>query len=292
MKPSLFDYCSPQSVGEVVSALSADPGAMILAGGQSLVPAMNLRLASPTRLIDLKNVAGLSDIVVEDGVIKVGAMVRHRDLELDETAHAANPLIREMMHYVAHVPIRNRGTVVGSLCHADAAAEMPLLLVLTGGSVTAVGPDGTRDIAAGDFFQFHMTTSRASDELILRANIPVLPDGAGYAFHEFARRQGDYAIAAAGAIVTLDSSKSVTAARVGACGIASTPVLLEAVEQAVLGMQLTDEVIETAARKAGDAVTLPDDMHATAGYRRHLLAGLVRKALGEAAERAAGGPVA
>ncbi|MCR9136151.1 MAG: xanthine dehydrogenase family protein subunit M [Alphaproteobacteria bacterium] len=291
MKPSLFDYCSPQTVSEVVSALSEDPGAMILAGGQSLVPAMNLRLASPTRLVDIKNVADLSDISISDGVIKVGAMVRHRDLELDDTVHAAHPLIREMMHYVAHVPIRNRGTVVGSLCHADAAAEMPLLLLLAGGTVTAVGPNGTRDIAAAEFFQFHMTTSRAPDEMILHANIPVLPEGAGYAFHEFARRQGDYAIAAVGAILSVDGGNTVTSARVGACGIASTPVLLNRVEEAITGSTLTKQSIDDAAKVAGDAVTLPDDMHATTGYRKHLLSGLVRRVLAEAAERATGEPV-
>lgn len=291
MKPSLFDYCSPHSVGEVVSALKADPGAMILAGGQSLVPAMNLRLASPTMLVDLKNVADLSNVTIDSGVIKVGAMVRHRDLELNDAVHAANPLIREMMHYVAHVPIRNRGTLVGSLCHADAAAEMPLLLVLTDGTVTAVGPDGMRDIAAAEFFQFHMTTSKAPDEMIVHANIPVLPEGAGCAFHEFARRQGDYAIAAAGAIISLDGANTVMKVRVGACGIASTPVVLEMVEQALSGVQLTKQVIADAAEKAGEAVTLPDDMHATTGYRKHLLTSLVRRVLLEAAERATGRPV-
>ena len=289
MKPSLFDYSSPASVEEVVAALSADPSAMILAGGQSLVPAMNLRLASPTRLIDLKNVADLGNISIENGVIKIGAMVRHRDLELDDHAHAANPLIREMMQFVAHVPIRNRGTIVGSICHADAAAEMPLLLVLTGGTVTAVGQNGSREIAASEFFQFHMTTSRAPDEMILSANIPSLPKGAGYAFHEFARRHGDYAIAAAGAIVGLDGDHRVSQARVGACGVASTPVVLEAVEQTIIGAKLSKETIADAAEKAKDAVTAPDDMHASTRYRKHLLAGLVRRVLSEAGERAAGG---
>lgn len=289
MKPSLFDYCSPTSVGEVVAALVADPAAMILAGGQSLVPAMNLRLASPSRLIDLKNVADLGNISIENSVIKIGAMVRHRDLELDEQVYAANPLIREMMQFVAHVPIRNRGTVVGSICHADAAAEMPLLLVLMGGTVTAVGQDGNRDIAANDFFQFHMTTSRAPDEMIVSADIPSLPEGAGYAFQEFARRHGDYAIAAAGAIVTLDSDSRVSHARVGACGVASTPVVLEAVEQAIIGAKLSNETIADAAEKAKDAVTAPDDMHASTRYRKHLLAGLVRRVLREAGERATGG---
>ena len=189
MKPSLFEYSAPDSVAGVVDLLRDDPGAMILAGGQSLVPAMNFRLASPTRLVDIRGVEGLDEIKVEDGSVVVGAMARHRDVELDNAVAAANPLIREAMQFVAHVPIRNRGTLVGSLCHADAAAEMPLILLVTGGSVTAVGPNGRRDIPAGDFFQFHMTTTREPDEMIVSATIPALPKGAGYAFDDrFAMR--------------------------------------------------------------------------------------------------------
>lgn len=282
MKPSLFDYSAPSSVAEAIEALSGDPGAMILAGGQSLVPAMNLRLASPTRLVDLRNVSGLQETVIEDGTIRVGAMVRHRDIELDDAVHQANPLIREAMKYVAHVPIRNRGTVVGSLCHADAAAEMPLVLLVTGGSVTAEGPGGRRDIAAADFFQFHMTTTRAADELIVHANIPCLPKGAGYAFEEFSRRHGDYAIAAVAAIVQRGSDGTVNAASVGACGVGSKPVRLSAVEEAITGTKMSADDIKTAAQSSQDYVSAPDDMHATTAYRRHLLVNLVRRALSSA----------
>lgn len=284
MKPSLFDYSAPNSVAEAIEALSSDPGAMILAGGQSLVPAMNLRLASPTRLVDLRNVSGLRETVIEDGMIRIGAMVRHRDIELDEAVRQANPLIREAMKYVAHVPIRNRGTVVGSLCHADAAAEMPLVLLVTGGSVTAEGPGGRRDIPADDFFQFHMTTTRAADELVVHANIPALPEGAGYAFEEFARRHGDYAIAAVAAIVQRRPDGTVEAASIGACGIASRPVRLSAVEDAIAGTALSDDDIKNAAQSSQDYVSAPDDMHATTAYRRHLLVSLVRRALSSAGQ--------
>jgi carbon-monoxide dehydrogenase medium subunit len=202
MKPALFDYHAPSSVEEAVALLGSLEGSMILAGGQSLVPAMNMRLASPAALIDIQRIPGLSAIRIEDGVIRVGAMVRHRQLELDPAVHAANPLIREAMAHVAHVPIRNRGTVVGSLCHADAAAEMPMVLVLTGGGVVARSASGERVIPASDYFEFHMTTSRRPDEMIVEARFPVLPKGAGHAFDEFTRRHGDYAIAAVGAIVS------------------------------------------------------------------------------------------
>lgn len=284
MKPSLFDYCAPNSVAEAVEALSSDPGAMILAGGQSLVPAMNLRLASPTRLVDLRNIPDLRTVAVEDDVIRIGAMVRHRDIELDDTVNEANPLIRAAMNYVAHVPIRNRGTVVGSICHADAAAEMPLVLLVTDGSVTAEGPGGRREIPADDFFQFHMTTTRAADEVITHASIPAMPHGAGYAFEEFARRHGDYAIAGVAAIVQRGADGAVTAASIGACGVGSRPVRLTSVEEAITGTKLSEDEIKTAAQSSQDYVTAPDDMHATTAYRRHLLVNLVRRVLSSAGQ--------
>ena len=286
MKPPLFDYHAPASLDEAVALLAATDGAMILAGGQSLVPAMNMRLANPAALIDIQRIPGLADIRIADGVIHVGAMVRHRDLELHEDAHRANPLIREAMAHVAHVPIRNRGTVVGSLCHADAAAEMPLLLVLTGGSVLARSPKTTRSIAAADFFTFHMTTSREADEMIVEAQIPALPKGAGHAFEEFTRRHGDYAIAAVGAIVTRAADGSLADVALAACGIASRPVRLAAAEAALKGKRPGEAALKAAAAAAAEAVTASDDMHATSAYRRHLVGVLVKRAVLRAAERA------
>jgi CO/xanthine dehydrogenase FAD-binding subunit len=286
MKPPLFDYHSPSSVDEALALLSTVDGAMILAGGQSLIPAMNMRLANPSALIDIQRIPGLDAIRVDGGMIRVGAMVRHRSLELDDAAHRANPLIRETMAHVAHVPIRHRGTVVGSLCHADAAAEMPLLLVLTGGSVVARSPSGERVIPASDFFTFHMTTARQPDEMIVEARFGVLPQGAGHAFEEFTRRHGDYAIAAVGAILTKSSDGSVSDISLAACGISSTPKRLSASEAALKGRPLSTETLEKAARAAADAVTAEDDMHATAAYRKHLLGVLVKRAVQKAAQRA------
>src|SRR5258708_35819337 len=148
MKPPLFAYRAPRTLDEAVTMLAGDAEAAVLAGGQSLVPAMNFRLAAPSVLVDIQHVAELKGISIEDGRIVVKAMTRHRELELDEAVRRANPLIAEVMEHVAHVPIRNRGTVVGSLCHADAAAEMPMLLVLLDGSVVAQGRAGRREIAA------------------------------------------------------------------------------------------------------------------------------------------------
>lgn len=286
MKPALFEYSAPKTVHEAVALLAADPGAMVLAGGQSLVPAMNLRLASPSRLVDIQHVAGLHGISVEDGVIVVKAMTRHRELELSDLAYGANPLIREAMAHVAHIPIRNRGTVVGSLCHADAAAEMPMVLVLTGGSVVAEGPNGRRTIPAEDFFRFHMTTARAPGELVVEAHFPMLPEGAGAAFAEFTRRHGDYAIAAVGAIVGFGPDGRARDVRVATCGIGSKPMRLREAEAALEGTSIGAKDLAAAGEAAKAAVTAPDDMHATTSYRRRVVATLVRRVVETAAKRA------
>ena len=204
MKPSIFEYSAPRDLNEVVSILNDNSEARVLAGGQSLVPSMNFRLASPSHLIDLKNINSLSELIVEDGIIKVGALVRHSTLEHDQRIKEINPLINEAIKYVAHIPIRNRGTTVGSICHADAAAEMPLVLLMTDGYVLAQGPNGERKIKAEDFFEFHMTTSLNQNEVVTEAVFGKLPENSGYSFKEFARRHGDYAIAAVSVIIVLN----------------------------------------------------------------------------------------
>lgn len=286
MKPALFDYHAPASVDEAIALLARVDGAMILAGGQSLIPAMNMRLASPAALIDIQRIPGLAAISVANGMISVGAMVRHRQLELDPEVHKANPLIREAMAHVAHVPIRNRGTVVGSLCHADAAAEMPMLLLLLGGSVVARSPSGMRTIPASDFFAFHMTTTRNPDEMIVEARFPVLPPGMGYAFEEFTRRHGDYAIAAVGATLAKARDGGIADVALAACGISSRPVRLSAAEAVLKGRPLAKETLAEVAREAAEAVTAEDDIHATAAYRKHLVGVLVKRAVQKAAQRA------
>ncbi|MBL8576368.1 MAG: xanthine dehydrogenase family protein subunit M [Mesorhizobium sp.] len=285
MKPPLFDYLVARSSDEAIRLLSDNPGAMILAGGQSLIPAMNFRLASPSALIDISRIAALKSIDIVDGNVRVGAAVKHRDLEQSDAAFAVNPLMRTALHYVAHVPIRNRGTTVGSLCHADAAAEMPMILLLSDGWVMAEGPNGQRKIPAAEFFEFHMTTTREADEMIVSATFPALPSGAGYAFAEFARRKGDYAVAAVGAILECDLDGRVAAARLAACGIASRPIRLFDVEASLVGANLSDAEIDAAGELAKEAVTAPDDANATTAYRQHLLASLTRRVIREASEK-------
>jgi CO/xanthine dehydrogenase FAD-binding subunit len=286
MKPPLFAYRAPKTLDEAITALASDDEAVVLAGGQSLLPALNFRLAAPSLLVDIQHVAGLKGIRIEQDLVVVKAMTRHRELELDEAVRQANPLIAEAMEHVAHIPIRNRGTVVGSLCHADAAAEMPMLLVLLGGSVVAQGASGRREIAADDFFQFHLTTSRRRNEIVVEAHFPVLAPDAGWAFDEMTRRHGDFAIVGVGAVIRLDAAGKASEVRLAACGIAACPVRLTDAENRLVGTFLAEPDLRAAAQAATAAVTAPDDMHASGAYRRRVTATLVRRMAAKAASRA------
>jgi carbon-monoxide dehydrogenase medium subunit len=286
MKPPLFRYQAPRTLKEAVVALASDPDAMVLAGGQSLVPAMNFRLASPSLLVDIQHVAELKGIVIDGGQIFVKAMTRHRELELDDGVRIANPLLIEAMAHVAHIPIRNRGTVVGSLCHADGAAEVPLVLVLLGGSVLVEGPTGRREIAADEFFRFHLTTTRRRDEVAVEARFPVLKADSGWAFDEVTRRHGDYAIAGVGAVVRLNANGRASEVRLAACGVASRPIRLLEAEKLLNGTALREADLKAAGSAAAEAVNAPDDIHATSALRRRAVATLVRRLAAKAATRA------
>ena len=285
MKPALFDYAAPQSVEEAVEVLASDETARPLAGGQSLIPTMNFRIAAPSLLVDLRRIGALRGHAVEGDVIRVGAMTRQRDLERDEAVRQSNPLIAEVLGNVAHIVIRNRATVGGSIAHADAAAELPCMLVATGGSVVARRVGGERTIAAEDFFLFHMTTVLEADELLTEVRIPALPSHTGYAFQEVARRHGDYALAGVCALVRLRDG-TCTAVRLAACGVASRPTRLAEAETALLGAPPEGAALARAAEAARDSVTAGDDRQASIEYRRDLVAALVRRTVTEAAGRA------
>ena len=286
MKPALFDYRAPQTLAEAVAALAADESARPLAGGQSLIPIMNFRLAQPGTLVDLGRVAGLEGITVTESEVRIGAMTRQRALETHAEANAANPLIAEVLAHVAHIAIRNRGTVGGSIAHADASAELPCLLLATGGSVGATGPAGERSVAADALFSFHMTTTLAQDEVLTEVRIPRLAPATGWAFEEYARRRGDYALAGVCALVTRDAGGVCSGARLAGCGIAESPVRLVAAEDALRGSTLDEDAIAAAGEAAKGCVTLPDDLQASQAYRADLLAALVRRAVARAAARA------
>jgi CO/xanthine dehydrogenase FAD-binding subunit len=289
MKPPLFRYEAPRTLRDAVATLSSDADAMVLAGGQSLMPAMNFRVASPSILVDIQHVEGLKGIVVDNGTIVIKAMTRHRELELHPDVRAANPLIAETMQHVAHVPIRNRGTVVGSLCHADPSAEMPLLFVLLDGTLVATGPRGTRQIPAAEFFQSFLTTARLQDEIVVEARLPALPPGAGWAFDEVTRRHGDYALVGVGCVLGLDADGRARDTRLAACGISDRPVRLTGAEAALNGTALAAADLDAAARASADAVTQADDMNTSMSYRRRVLGGLIRRLVATAARRARGG---
>ena len=289
MKPPLFRYEAPRTLRDAVAVLASDPDAMVLAGGQSLVPAMNFRVATPSLLVDIQHVEGLKGIAIEGDSIVIKAMTRHRELELHPEVQRLNPLIAETMQHVAHVPIRNRGTVVGSLCHADPSAEMPLLFVLLDGTLVATGPAGTRHIAAADFFQSFLTTSRRHDEIVIEARLPVLPAGAGFAFDEVTRRHGDYALVGVGCVLALDGNGRAQNVRLAACGISDRPVRLQAAEAALSGSLLAHGDLVAAARACADTVTQTDDMNTSKSYRRRVLSGLIQRLVPIAASRAQGG---
>lgn len=286
MKPPLFDYRAPRTIDEAIRFLASDADAMVLAGGQSLMPAMNFRAASVTILVDIQNVEGLKGLAAADGEIVIKAMTRQRELELDADVRRLNPLVAETMRHVAHVPIRNRGTVVGSLCHADPSAELPLLFVLLDGTMVACGPAGTRRIPAGEFFQSFLTTARRQDEIVIEARLPVLPDGAGWAYDEVARRQGDYALVGVGCVLALEGDGRARTVRLAACGIAERPLRLSAAESMLTGTRLAPADVDDAVRVSAAAVTVVDDMNTSASLRRRVLSGLIRRTIATAASRA------
>ena len=286
MKPAPFAHHAPRSVEEAVSVL-AEVGhdGKILAGGQSLIPILNMRLASPAHLVDINRVTGLDGVDVGPDHVRVGALVRHAQLERHEDAYAALPLLRQALVNVAHPAIRNRGTTVGSIAHADAAGEMPAILVLTDGVVEAAGPRGSREIAARDFFEGPLETSLAEDEMAVAVRFRRFAPGTATAFAESARRHGDYAMAGVAAAVTA-ADGVITAASASFVSVTDVPTVLDLTD--VLGGQETAAADWSAAAEAVRAHIEPEgDIHATADYRRMLAGELARRVLRQAAENAA-----
>jgi carbon-monoxide dehydrogenase medium subunit len=290
VKPGRFDYHRPGTVDEAVALKDRYDGeASVLAGGQSLVPMLNFRLARPQALVDLNGVGDLTGITVADGAVRVGAMTRQRDLERHAGAVAACPLVRDALAHVAHQVIRNRGTVGGSIAHADAAAELPAALLTAGGRVRTRGTGGDRVVAAGDLFEFHMTTTLEPDEVLVEVEFPALPPRTGTACEEVARRHGDFALAGVLAAVTLDERGRVNRARLGYFGVAPTPVRATAAEALLAGEEPGAELFAAAGQAARDVVETVDDDQASVAYRRRLVEVLTRRALGTASRRANGG---
>ena len=282
MKPAAFAYHRPATLDEALDLL-ADSGdeAKILAGGQSLVPAMSFRLAQPAALIDINRVPGLAFLEPgDDGGLRIGAMTRQRVAEHSALVAARAPLVHQALPSIAHVQIRNRGTVGGSVAHADPAAELPAVMLALGARMRAQSRRGSRWIAAGDFFTGLLSTALAADEILVEIALPPVPERAGHAFVELARRSGDYALAGVAAQVALDAQGRVASARIALLGVGEGPVLASAAAAVLVGQAPSDELV----RASADACSTTDiephgDVHATPAYRRHLAGVLTRRAL-------------
>jgi carbon-monoxide dehydrogenase medium subunit len=281
VKPAPFDYVRPSTLAEAVEALAASPDAKVLAGGQSLVPLLSMRLAAPSLLVDINGLAGdLGYVRCDTDAVRVGALARHSAVERDPDARVVQPLLSQALRLVAHATIRNRGTTVGSIAHADAAAEMPTVLCLLDGSVTATSVRGERRIEARELFLGALETSLQPDEILTEATFPALATGGGTAFDEVSRRAGDYALAGVGALVGTDGG-TVTRVRVGCISLSDIPLVLDVSDAFDEGV-----VNEQSLARAGELVEAqvePEpDIHASADYRRHLAGVLTRRVVRQA----------
>src|SRR5215813_9303735 len=279
MKPARFEYHAPVTLDEAIALLVRYDGeARLLAGGQSLVPLLNFRLARPAALIDLNRIKSLAYIREHDGQVRFGAMTRQRAIEFSPVVARRLPLLREATRWVGHLPIRSRGTIGGSIAHADPSAEYPAVLTALDGEVIARGPKGERTLPPRTLFETYLTTSLAADEILTEVRLPATPAGAGFAFEEFARRHGDFAIIGIAAVVVREGSRC-TMARLATAGAGPIPVRLRAAEEILEREGLGEAALDAAARKATELVEPDADIHASADYRRHLTGVLTKRAL-------------
>lgn len=289
MKPAAFDYVRAHAVTDAVDALArAGDEAKVLAGGQSLVPMMNFRLLQPSLLVDINSVGELAFLREDGDTIRIGALTRHHRLETDPTVARRLPVLHDAMRHVAHLAIRNRGTIGGSLSHADPAAELPMLALLLDAELTIAGPTGRRTMAAADFFLGALTTALEPDELLVEIAMPCLPEGTGWDVQELARRAGDFAMVAVAATLTRDGD-TVGKARLALMGIGETAVRAHEAEALLQGQPFGAALVRAAADAVQRAIDPPADLHASAAYRRHLAGVLTRRALANAWTRAVGG---
>jgi aerobic carbon-monoxide dehydrogenase medium subunit len=284
MKLPPFEYACPTTIPEAIALLAAHAGdAKLLAGGQSLMPMLAFRVAAPALLVDLRKLAGLRQIKIADGRVTLGAMVCWCDILKDARLKKAHPLLVAAIEHVAHYQIRNRGTAGGSLAHADPAAEMPGIAVTCEAEIAVIGTAGERVIAAADFFQGPLMTALKADEIITEIRFPPWPTGRRFGFCEFARRRGDFALAAAALFYDEDGEGKARNAHVGAIGVADAPLRLAAVEKVLNGNKIDDAIFAQAEAAASAAVDPSDDIHATGAYRKALIGVMVERALRSAA---------
>lgn len=290
MKPAAFEYHAPETVADAVGVLAehADE-AKLLAGGQSLVPMLALRLTRFAHLVDLNRVGELTGIRRDDGALVIGAMTRQRAVERDPDVAAAAPLLAASVPLIGHSQIRNRGTVGGSIAHADPASELPAVALALDADLEIASKAGTRTVAATEFFEGTWTTCLADEELLTAIRFPLWAGRCGFAFDEVARRSGDFALAGVAVAVEVDGDGTIRRAALGLLGLGSTPRRAPAAEAALVGRAPTPDELEEVAQLAVADLEPPDDIHATATYRRRVGAHLVGRSLGRALEEATDG---
>lgn len=290
MKPASFEYHRPASVDEAL-ALLAEHGydAKLLAGGQSLVPAMNFRLAQPAVLIDLNRIRALDYVTQGDRGVRIGAMTRQAAVERSALVATHAPLLAETLPFVAHAQIRNRGTVGGSIAHADPAGELGAVMLALDATIHLRGPGGTRAVRAAEFFTGLFGTALETEEMLVEVAVPSPAPRAGWAFDEVSRRHGDYALAGLAAAVEVDADGRCTSARIALLGVSDAPVLAREAAAALVGQHPTEAAVRAAAEAASQRdIDPPGDIHATPAYRRALTDVLVRRVLPRAFARAGG----
>jgi len=285
MKPPAFTYHDPTSLEEALELLRRYGGdAKVLAGGQSLMPLLNFRLSSPPVLIDLNRIAALAYIRQEDGQLRIGAMTRQRTIEFSALVRGHLPLLYEATTLIGHLPIRTRGTIGGSLSHADPAAEYPAVAVALEAELVLQNASSTRVLRAEEFFVTYLTTALAPDEIVVEVRFPLSVSTSGWAFAEFAQRHGDFALAGVAAVLDANGEQC-RLARLAAAGVGPTPIRLRTIEHMLEQNGLTEQSIDAAAEKAAELVEPNQDLHASADYRCHLVRVLTRRALRQAAAR-------
>jgi carbon-monoxide dehydrogenase medium subunit len=288
MKPAPFEYHAPDSLEQALGLMHehAD-AAKILAGGQSLVPAMNFRITQPGMLIDLNRVAEISYIREEEDVLRIGAMTRERHLEIDPSIERRTPLLHEAVPNIAHPQIRNRGTIGGSIVNADPAAELPVLMIALDARLKAQKSSGERWIGASDFFVGMFTTALEPDEILVEIELPFMPARTGWSFMEVAPRAGDYALMGVASLVTLDDGGTCESAKLVYLNAGDGPVDAKEATQSLVGEKLDDKLIESAAAHASEKEITPfGNVHTSAEFQRHLAKVLTRKTLHVALGRA------
>jgi carbon-monoxide dehydrogenase medium subunit len=285
MKPPPFEYHAAWSIEEALTLLCEHGDeAKVLAGGQSLVPLLALRLARPEALVDINGIAELRTIDRTDG-LRLGALVRHRQVERDEDIAAGNPLVAAAARFIGHAAIRNRGTVGGSMSHADPAAELPAVLVALDGEIEAATTGGSRTIPASEFFKGFLTTVLEPDEMVTAVRFPAWPERTGWSFREFSRRSGDFAVAGAAVALSVGEQGLIEDVRIALSGMSATPIRASVAEANLAGRQPSEEAWVDAGSDAVAGLEPPSDLHGSSAYRKHLASGLVEAALAQAHQR-------